>query len=101
MLDQSAPAGHQKQQAAAVTAGAGIVLDLGLQVYNVFEIHDLKKVDKLKNIVSTVASEVMLHDDLTALAKLTNRAFTKLTSLIRHLEMLLQGTVATLFQAMQ
>ncbi len=101
--DQSASPGHQKWLAVAAVAGAGILLDLGLQVYNVYKIHSLKKkVDKLKKIVSTVASEeVVLHNDLTALAKVTNHAFAKLTSSIKHLEMLLHGMVETLFQATQ
>ncbi len=70
MPGQGTLAGHQKQPAGAVTAGAGIVLDLGFQVYNAYELHSLKKkVDKLKNIVSTIASEdVVLHNDLTVLA---------------------------------
>ena len=84
-------------------AGAGIVLDLGFQVYNAYKLHSLKKkVEKLKNIVSTVASEeVVLHNDITALARVTNRAFAKLTSSIKRLEMLLHGTVDTLFCTMQ
>ncbi len=103
MPGQSTSTGCQWQSAGAVAAGAGIILDLGFQVYNAYKLHSLKKkVDKLKNIVSTVASEeVVLHDDLTALAQVTNRAFAKLTSSIKCLEMLLHGTVDTLFRAMQ
>ncbi len=71
----------------------------GFQVYNAYELHSLKKkVDKLKNIVTTVASEeVVLHNDLTVLVRVTNCAFAKLTSLIKCLETLLHGTVDTLF----
>ena len=78
-------------------------MDLGFQVYNAYELHSLrKKVEKLKNIVGTVASEeVVLHNDITALARVTNRAFAKLTSSIKRLETLLHGTVDTLFQATQ
>ncbi len=103
MPGQGASAGCQRQSAGVVAAGAGIVLDLGFHVYNAYELHSLKKkVDKLKNIMSTVASEeVVLHNDLTALAQVTNRAFAKLTSSIKRLEMLLHGTVDTLFRAMQ
>ncbi len=70
MPGQGTLAGHQRQSAGVVTAGAGIILDLGFQVYNVYKLHSLKKkVKKLKNIVSTVAlEEVMLHNDITALA---------------------------------
>ncbi len=77
--------------------------DLGFQVYNAYELHSLKKkVDKLKNIVSTIALEqVVLHNDLTVLARVTNRAFAKLTSSVKHLEMLLHGTVDILFHATQ
>ena len=61
-----------------------------------------EKVEKLKNIVSTVASEeVVLHNNITALARVTNHAFAKLTSSIKCLEMLLHGTVDTLFHATQ
>ncbi len=103
MPGQGTSAGRQRRSAGAVAAGAGIILDLGFQVYNAYELHSLKKkVDKLKNIVSTVASEeVVLHNDLTALARVTNHAFAKLTSSIKHLEMLLHGTVDTLFCATQ
>ncbi len=103
MPGQDTLAGHKRQLAGAVAASAGIILDLGFQVYNVYELHSLKKkVDKLKNIVSTVASEeVVLHNDLTALARVTNRAFAKLTSSIKCLETLLHGTVDTVFRATQ
>ncbi len=62
-------AGAPQRSAGAVAAGAGIILDLGFQVYNAYELHSLKKkVNKLKNMVSTIASEeVVLHNDLTAL----------------------------------
>ncbi len=68
-----------------------------------YELHSSKiKIDKLKNIVGTIASEeVVLHNDLTALAQVTNHAFAKLTSSIKCLEMLLHGTVDTLFCATQ
>ncbi len=103
MPGQTASVGWQRQSAGAVAAGAGILLDLGFQVYNAYELHSLqKKVDKLKNIASTVASEeVVLHNDLTALACITNHAFAKLTSLVKCLEMLLHGMVDTLFHATQ
>ncbi len=103
MPDQSASAGCQKLSAGAVAAGAGIVLDLGFQIYNAYELHSLKKkVNKLKDIVSTIATEeVVLHNDLTVLARVTNHAFAKLTSSIKCLETLLHGTVNTLFQATQ
>ncbi len=80
MPGQGTSAGCQRRSAGAVAAGAGIILDLGFQVYYAYELHSLKKkVDKLKNIVSTIASEeVVLHNDLTALAHVTNRAFAKL-----------------------
>ncbi len=82
MPGRETAAGHLRRSAGAIAARAGIVLDLGFQVYNVYELHSLKeKVDKLKGIVSTVASEeVVLHNDITALARVTNRAFAKLTS---------------------
>ncbi len=103
MPGQETAAGRQRRSAGAIAAGAGIVLDLSFQVYNAYELHSLKKkVDKLKDIVSTIASEeVALHNDITALARVTNRAFAKLTSLIKRLETLLHGTVDTLFQATQ
>ncbi len=103
MPGQGTSAGHQRQSAGAIVAGAGIVLDLGFQVYNACELHSLKKkVKKLRNIVSTVASEeVVLHNDITALARVTNHAVAKLTSSIKRLETLLNGTVDTLFRAMQ
>ncbi len=83
-------------------ASAGIILDLGFQVYNAYELHSLKKkVEKLKNIVSTIASEEVVLHDITALARVTNHAFAKLTSSVKHLEMLLHGTVDTLFHATQ
>ncbi len=64
MPSQETAAGRQRRSAGAIVAGAGIVLDLGFQVYNAYELHSLKKkVEKLKNIVSTIASEeVVLHD---------------------------------------
>ncbi len=103
MPGQETAAGRQRHSAGAIAAGAGIVLDLSFQVYNAYELHSLKKkVKKLKNIVSTVASEeVVLHNDITALVRVTNRAFAKLTSSIKCLETLLHGTVDTLFQATQ
>ncbi len=103
MPGQGTSAGHQRRSAGAVAVRAGIVLDLCFQVYNAYKLHSLKKkVDKLKNIMSTVASEeVMLHNDLTALARVTNHAFAKLTSSVKCLEMLLHGTVDTLFRATQ
>ncbi len=103
MPGQETAAGHQRRSAGAIAAGVGIVLDLGFQVYNAYELHSLKKkVNKLKDIVSTIASEeVMLHNDITALVRVTNHAFAKLTSSIKRLEMLLHGTVDTLFCATQ
>ncbi len=70
MPGQETAADRQRCSAGAIAAGAGIVLDLGFQVYNVYKLHSLKKkVEKLKNIISTVASEeVVLHNDITALA---------------------------------
>ncbi len=101
MPGQGTSAGHQRRSAGAIVAGAGIVLDLGFQVYNAYKLHSLKKkVKKLKNIVSTIASEeVVLHNDITALVRVTNRAFAKLTSSIKRLETPLHGTVDTLFHA--
>ncbi len=103
MPGQGTTAERSRQSAGAVAAEVGIVLDLGFQVYNAYELHSLKKkVEKLKNIVVTIASEeVVLHNDITALARVTNRAFAKLTSSIKRLEMLLHGMVDTLFRATQ